>query len=125
RIQSFLVREGYLGRRTPVAAAPWTYDAWRPQLRSTAPVEARRFGTAERARELVEAGGDATVLFEFQIGFQPNQKSFEQAVYAADFERVLDLASRYGGAVIEVVGHADPSRVRKLKAEGASEAVLQ
>src|SRR5207245_2150758 len=101
------------------------YEKWKSQLRNVAHIETRRFGSGEKMREIVEAGHDQTVLFEFQIQFQPNQKTFEEAVYAADFERVLDVASRYGGAVIEVVGHADPSRVKKLKAEGATEPVVQ
>ncbi len=64
-------------------------------------------------------------LFSFQVFFQPNQNSFTADAYEKDFNKVIDLASTYGGAVITIEGHSDPLGYLKKKKEGASELVLR
>ncbi|MBI3270230.1 MAG: nitrate ABC transporter substrate-binding protein [Planctomycetes bacterium] len=125
RIQSFLVREGYLTAQHEVAAADWKYDDFKAGLKDTAGVAKSLFGDSKSAQLLVEKKTDSTILFEFQINFEPNEKEFNQNQYEQDYQRVLDLSSRYAGAVIEVVGHSDPLKVRKLEKEGASPAIVE
>ena len=63
-------------------------------------------------------------LFSFEIFFAPNQKEFSTDLYAADFEKVTQLASTYGGAIITVEGHADPLEWLRMKKSGESAVVL-
>lgn len=125
RIQSFLVREGYLTAQHEVKSAEWNWDDFKPHLRDVAGGAKPLFEDPKKAQLIVEKKPDATVLFEFQINFEPNQQDFNQAKYESDYQKVLDLAGRYGGAVIEIVGHADPNRVRKLEKSGATAAVVE
>ncbi|MCE2571362.1 ABC transporter substrate-binding protein [Motilimonas eburnea] len=63
-------------------------------------------------------------LFSFEVAFTPNQNAFDGALYAAEFNRVIELASTYGGAVITVEGHSDPLKYLRSKKQGESGAVL-
>src|SRR5207244_11361269 len=73
-----------------------------------------------------EARGGAAegVLFEFEIGFAPNQNQFSVDQYRPEFERVIKLASTYPGALVLVEGHSDPSQYLKLQSERAQPIVL-
>lgn len=47
-------------------------------------------------------------LFSFEVYFSPNQNEFSADLYKTEFDRVVELASTYGGAIITVEGHSDP-----------------
>ena len=64
-------------------------------------------------------------IFSFEVFFKPNQKSFSADLYSKSFDKVIDLASTYGGAVITVEGHSDPLGYLKRKKAGASNLVLR
>lgn len=53
---------------------------------------------------------DPRTIYYFTISFEPNQEEFSADIYGPEFERVAELASRFGNAVIAVRGHADPTR---------------
>jgi ABC-type nitrate/sulfonate/bicarbonate transport system substrate-binding protein/outer membrane protein OmpA-like peptidoglycan-associated protein len=63
--------------------------------------------------EAMDADGvlDDRTLVSFTIPFQPNQTDFDARQYATEYERVFELAARYGNAVIVIRGHADPTLV--------------
>jgi outer membrane protein OmpA-like peptidoglycan-associated protein len=63
-------------------------------------------------------------LFAFDVTFAPNQNSFTAELYKDAFNRVIDLASTYGGALITVEGHSDPMQYLKSKKTGESVLVL-
>jgi outer membrane protein OmpA-like peptidoglycan-associated protein len=56
-----------------------------------------------------DPGGERTIYF-FTISFEPNQETFDPDVYGPEFQRVVELASRFGNAVIAVRGHTDPTK---------------
>ncbi|MCZ4311405.1 nitrate ABC transporter substrate-binding protein [Vibrio pomeroyi] len=59
---------------------------------------------------------DDSTVFEFEVYFKPNQKVFNESLYEAQFKKVLEMSSTYGGAVIIVEGHSDPmGYLRKKK----------
>lgn len=61
--------------------------------------------------ELSKAGGlDARTIYEFTINFKPNQTEFGVEQYGAEFKKVVELADKYGNAVIAIRGHADPTK---------------
>ena len=87
--------------------------------------ETKRFelsaGTAQKA-----ASNDAsTVLFSHVFPFGVNETSFDKEKYGAVFTKIQELTTVYGGAVIEIVGHSDPHKLRELEKLNMAEAVLQ
>ena len=67
--------------------------------------------------------GDSEI-FSFEVFFKPNQNSFTTDLYAQEFERVVELASTYGGAIITVEGHSDPMGYLRAKKSEASPLIL-
>ena len=63
-------------------------------------------------------------LYSFDVFFSPNQNSFTADLYKDAFNRVIELASTYGGALITVEGHSDPMQYLKSKKAGESVLVL-
>ena len=62
-----------------------------------------------------QQGAQAGTLFSFDVYFKPNQNTFAADFYGDSFDRVIDLASTYGGALITVEGNADPMGYLKAK----------
>jgi outer membrane protein OmpA-like peptidoglycan-associated protein len=80
----------------------------------TAPVQRKRF-KEETVRAEIELFNEEEVLDEktlisFTIQFKPNQDTFSEAEYREEFDRIVELASKYGNAAIAIKGHTDPSR---------------
>jgi hypothetical protein len=46
----------------------------------------------------------------FTINFEPNQTAFSAEQYAAEYNRVVETADKFGNAVIAIRGHADPTK---------------
>ena len=70
---------------------------------------------AEAALDEIEALGrgdvlDDRTLLSFTISFEPNQTEFSEEVYGPEFQRVVELGSKFGNAIIAIRGHADPSK---------------
>ena len=53
---------------------------------------------------------DEKTLISFTIQFAANQDTFSATQYSSEFDRVVELASKYGNAAIAIKGHSDPSR---------------
>ena len=78
------------------------------------PVQRKRF-KKETVRAEVEAFNEEDVLDEktlvsFTIQFKPNQEKFSQTKYKEEFDRVVELAAKYGNAAVAIKGHTDPSK---------------
>ncbi len=67
---------------------------------------------------------DEGTVFQFEIFFKPNQKSFNESLYQEEFKRVTRLAQTYAGAVITVEGHSDPMGYLRKKKSGEGAFVL-
>jgi len=63
-------------------------------------------------------------LYSFEVFFAPNQNQFSEELYADEFDKVVELASTYGGAVITVEGHSDPMGYLRAKKKGQPAVVL-
>lgn len=126
--QNAFVKLGLLGRKSPLAAAEFNYDALKEGLSNVAGVEAPKFDTAKVAGVIQRkqqqdrlAEGE---LFSFEVFFQPNQNQFSADLYADAFNKVIELASTYGGAVITIEGHSDPMGWLQAKKRQETEMVL-
>jgi len=67
---------------------------------------------------------DEGTIFEFEVYFKPNQKVFNESLYEEQFQRVVEMAATYGGAVITVEGHSDPMGYLRKKKEAETIYVL-
>ena len=119
-------REGYLTKVTlpaPYKATP-TYDKVSGFLKGPATATKHFDLDAGTAQKAVGAEG-ATVLFSHTFPFEVNETSFNKDKYGEVFNKIQELTTVYGGAVIEIVGHSDPHRVRELERASASGAAIQ
>ena len=83
-------------------------------LEKTEVEQGERF-RAEAVLEEIEAlssGGqlDDRTIVSFTINFKPNQTEFSAIQYAAEFNRVIETADKFGNAVVAIRGHADPTK---------------
>ena len=120
-IQKGLAQLGLVKGNVLFAKADWDYALLQTGLSNTNQAEAPKFNSAkvasvvnQRQQQGALAQGE---LFKFEIYFAPNQKSFSIDFYKEAFNKVINLASTYGGAIITVEGHSDPmGYLRKQKA---------
>jgi outer membrane protein OmpA-like peptidoglycan-associated protein len=127
-IDEALISAGLRAKPTTYAHARWDYNALKAGLANTAGVEAPRFDAptvsqvvTRRAQKDQLSEGQ---LFSFAVQFKPNQNTFSAAEYGKEFDRAINLAATYGGAVITVEGHADPLAYVRTKKQGETELVL-
>lgn len=128
-IQSTLISAGLMAKPVASEHAKWSYDEFKQGLAGVENVESPKFKTEEVAKVVEKKRAEGKLgegeLFSFEILFQPNQNTFSSDIYADEFNKVLDLASTYGGAVIVVEGHSDPLAYLHKKKDGADEVILK
>jgi outer membrane protein OmpA-like peptidoglycan-associated protein len=128
-IQSMLVTAGLLSRNVGLDHAKWNYDQLRSGVAGVQDVEAPKFKAEEVAKVVEKKRAMGTLgeseLFSFEIFFRPNQNSFPAESYVDEFDKVLKLASTYGGSVITVEGHSDPLGYLEKKKQGGDELALK
>ncbi len=126
-VQASLLAVGLMTTTTALAVAPWDYTILAMGLDSTS-VSKPRFDSAKLQSAITakaaSGGLDDGTLFEFQINFRPNQAQFAPEAYTDSFNKVVELAATYPGAVITVEGHSDVLGFLKKRKAGAGDAVL-
>lgn len=126
-IQSAFVSLGLIARSLPMEHAQWDYKAFGAPALAAAP-EARRFDSDKVASMVARKQSEGRLgegeLFSFEVRFQPNQDKFTPELYADAFKRVVALAATYGGAIITVEGHSDPTAYLRLKRDRSPDIVL-
>ena len=80
-----------------------------------APIQRKRF-KEESVRAEIETFSeedilDDNTLISFTIQFEANQDTFSETQYREEFDRVIELTSRFGNAAVAIKGHTDPSKV--------------
>jgi outer membrane protein OmpA-like peptidoglycan-associated protein len=117
RSQDLAVGQGMASKRVAVSSSPidWSSPEIKGGLTKVDLKRGERF-QAEAVRteiESLDADGvlDSRTLVSFTIGFDPNQTVFDAAQYASEYERVFELAARYGNAAVVIRGHSDTTLV--------------
>jgi len=65
----------------------------------------------EEIEALSAAGGlDDRTIISFTINFEPNQNTFSAVQYGSEYQRVVEMADKYGNAVFAIRGHSDPTK---------------
>jgi outer membrane protein OmpA-like peptidoglycan-associated protein len=124
-VQVAFIPLGLLTAKVPMMMAGFDYEALKNGLTKTALVEAPKFQAAEVAKVLSQKTGDADgAIYSFEIMFRPNQNTFDSEAYKAEFDKVVELAATYGGAIITIEGHSDPLEYLKLQEKGAPQIAL-
>ncbi len=107
---------GYASERMALFPSGLDYASplFKNLLKSTDVVRGERF-RAEAVRDEIEALStgnalDERTIISFTINFEPNQNAFSAEQYGAEFRRVVELADKYGNAVVAIRGHADPTK---------------
>jgi len=123
-IQNGLVAQGLMASAHQLEMANWDYDTFAggvfDQRRTSLPGFDNNKASSV-VEDMKQSGElDKKALMEFEINFQPNQTSFSADDYQAKFNKVLELAATYGGAVITVEGHSDPLNYLKKQHNGAT-----
>jgi len=128
-VQTAFLSAGLISKKVALAHADWDYEAFKGALRDVSKVEAPRFDKSAVARVVGKKQQQGTLsdegLFSFEVYFKPNQNSFSAELYQKAFDKVIDLSSTYGGALITVEGHSDPLGYLKKKKKNEREIVLR
>ncbi|MEN8207309.1 MAG: ABC transporter substrate-binding protein [Pseudomonadota bacterium] len=127
-IQTAFIGLGLLPKKTPIKSAEWDYQQLRKGLKAVTSTGGQRFNQEQVAAVVARKQRQGTLtegeLFAFEIFFKPNQNQFSADLYQDSFNKVINYASTYGGALITIEGHSDPLGYLRKKKEGDSEVVL-
>lgn len=128
-IQGFYITSGLLSKRVSLSHPKWDYNVFKQGLKNTSGVAVPQFDVAKVAkvveRRIKQNRADDSVLYGFEVYFKPNQNSFTADMYKDAFDKVINLAATYGGAIITIEGHSDSLNYLKQKKNGASSVVLR
>jgi ABC-type nitrate/sulfonate/bicarbonate transport system substrate-binding protein len=110
------VGQGYAKNRFGLFPAGLDYDSpkFLSYLKKTKVKKSERFRAEAVLKEIEElsAGGalDDRTIISFTISFEPNQTNFSANRYGAEYKRVMEMADKYGNAIIAIRGHSDPTK---------------
>lgn len=136
-IQTAFGQMGLMRGKPKVANAGWDYNALGRGLANATTVAAKQppkqqFDTQRVAAKIEKqiaveptTWAEEGTLFELEINFEPNQSDFSEARYADDFQKALEIADTYGGALVVVEGHSDPLGVLKARQNGEQAVVVR
>lgn len=120
---------GRLGFPATLAHAEWDYTTLTDGLTNLDERQIAAFdpeAAAATVRKLRRTGQlDASTRIDFEVYFAPDSTDFPLALYEADFQEILRLASTYSGAIITVEGHSDPLYYLQRERDGADNAELR
>ncbi|MDD5036551.1 MAG: ABC transporter substrate-binding protein [Methylococcaceae bacterium] len=126
--QAGLAKLGLVKGDAHFAQAQWNYALLKTGLTRVDKAEAPRFDETKLADVVSKRQQQGNLkqgeLFSFEVYFTPNQTGFSADLYKDAFDRVISLASTYGGAVITVEGHSDPLGYLRKQKENAPPLVL-
>lgn len=104
RIQGFYVDAGFLS--TSKTLAPPTLAYLQGASQATTTVSKPAFSSAQAVRAAAESA-DAGTLFSYSFQFPATMADLKWNDYQDVFHTIHEKVSRYGGAVVQLRGHAD------------------
>jgi outer membrane protein OmpA-like peptidoglycan-associated protein len=132
-IQKSFLEIGLMTGRASLTSANWDYAALASGLKyaTDVPAPKRKFDVRKVAAKVEEkisveptTWEEEGTLFVVEINFAPNQSDFSAAEYTGDFQKALDIAQTYSGALIVIEGHSDPLGILKAEREGERKQVI-
>ena len=110
------VGQGYAKVRSGLIPSSLNYNSatFTNYLTKTSLKQQDRFRAEAVLKEIEElsAGGvlDDRTILSFTINFKPNQVTFSELQYGAEYQRVIEMGDKYGNAIIAIRGHSDPTK---------------
>lgn len=128
-IQASFKKIGLVSGRVKLKQAHWDYTSLlKAGLTQVDVARHNRFNPQAVAsivtKKQQQGNLENTELFSFEIFFKSNKPTFNVSLYKDAINKVINLATTYGGAVITVEGHADPLEYLRRKKDNASAIVL-
>ncbi|MFA6536064.1 MAG: ABC transporter substrate-binding protein [Candidatus Paceibacterota bacterium] len=127
-MQDAFLAMGLLTSKVGLSHAGFDYEALKRGLTQTVASETPRFQVSEVAKVIDQRTKQGPLangsILSLEIYFSPNQNSFNAELYKADYDKAIELAATYGGAILTVEGHADPTQYIDKKLANAPELVL-
>ncbi|HSI84036.1 MAG TPA: ABC transporter substrate-binding protein [Candidatus Methylacidiphilales bacterium] len=107
RIRKYYKAIGMVRDTGVVATAAWDWTAFDKSATPAVPVPAKvRFADTEAVRTAA-AGQDARVLLTYNFSFPAKMSDLNWKDYRSVFDTIHEKVTRYGGAVVQLRGHAD------------------
>ena len=133
-IQKSFLEMGLMTGKAPLVSANWDYAALASNLTYAKDVPAapkKKFDAKKVAAKVektisVEPATweEEGTLFVVEINFAPNQSDFPANKYADDFQKALEIAQTYSGALIIIEGNSDPLGILKAEQKGEQKQVI-
>ena len=127
-MQPAFIAMGLIESQLPLQSAGWDYSQLHDGLGLIESTSGPRFNQQQVAfavaQKLRQGALDAGELFSFEILFEPNQQNFPETLYQDAFQKVVEFASTYGGALVTIEGHSDPLGYLRKKNSGESPLLL-
>ena len=133
-VQKSFIEMGLITGQVPIRSADWNYKSLANGLAYAASVPAspqKRFDPKKVAAKIEKkisveptTWEEEGTLFVVEVNFEPNQSDFPAENYASDFQKALEIAQTYSGALIVVEGHSDPLGILKAKRRDEREQVV-
>lgn len=112
-----------MSKNVQLKDAAWNWEDLQKGVK-VGTTDAPRFDPGKAAKVVNTRTSGEGELFSFEIYFQPNQNTFSPEMYLKSFQKVIELSSTYGGALVVVEGHSDPLGWLKKKKAGEPDVVL-
>ena len=127
-IQTAFIPMGLIASKAPIAWANLNFKTLKNGLAYTVAKVAPKFD-AQKVRQVVTAKIasntlDENVIFSIDAFFAPKQSNVPLAQYKKQFDKIIELATTNGGALLTVEGHADPSHYQRRLDKGALQVEL-
>jgi ABC-type nitrate/sulfonate/bicarbonate transport system substrate-binding protein/outer membrane protein OmpA-like peptidoglycan-associated protein len=126
------VRQGYAKVKTGFFEPGFDYNStvFTKYLARTQVDQRERFRAEAVLSEIEEMSRgdllDDRTIVSFTINFEPNQAEFSSVQYGAEYQRVAEMAAKYGNAVFAIRGHADPTlTLRNFVRAGMQKGILK
>ena len=104
-IQDSYVSFGIINQKHDIISAQLDYNLLKVGIKNMDGVQIPSFAAATVAKVMSNSNRE----FQFEILFSEDQTSFPADQYGKSFDRVIELISTYGGAVMTIEGHTDPT----------------
>ncbi len=105
RIHSYYQTIGLVSGPHPLEMADWNWNEFTSGKETGGPATPRFIDQA--AVRQAESGADARTLFTYTFKFPAKMSELNWADYPQVFDTIHEKVSRYGGAVVQLRGHAD------------------
>ncbi len=115
QVTQIAVDLGLASKRVDLKGSPlkWNSSDFIGYLSETKVHQAPRFNAVAAQKELEKMSESGKLkkktVHKFYFLFSPNQDEFSIVEYAETLKKIVELSSSYGGAMMAIIGHADPS----------------